>query len=85
MARPLARGQRAREGRAGATVSAVVTLFSSVLAAIGVYAGAVETMMEWSLIYDTTVVGTVSGMVEVAIVSFVLLYAFGWTHNTLPR
>lgn len=70
---------------AGAVVSAAVMLLLSVFAAIGIYTGAARMMMEWHLFYDTTAVGTVSGMLEAAIVSFALLYAFGWTYNTLTR
>lgn len=70
---------------AGAVVSAAVMLLLGVFGAIGVYEGAVEMMAQWHLFFEPTVVGTVAGMIEAAVVSFVLVYPFGRLYNVLAR
>ena len=70
---------------AAAVVSAVVMLLLGVLGAIGIYAGAVEAMQQWHLFFEPTVVGTVAGMVEAAVISFVFVYAFAWLYNAFAR
>ncbi|WP_254533362.1 hypothetical protein [Natrinema gelatinilyticum] len=70
---------------AAAVVSAVVMLLLSVFGAIGVYEGAVEMMEQWHLFFEPTVVGTVAGMVEAAVISFVLAYPFAWLYNVFAR
>jgi hypothetical protein len=42
-------------------------------------------MEQWHLFFEPTVVGTVAGMVEAAVISFVLAYALAWLYNTLAR
>jgi len=59
-----------------AVVSAVAMLLLGVFGTIGVYGGAVEAMEQWHLFFEPTIVGTVAGMVEAAVISFVLMYAF---------
>ncbi|UTF55786.1 hypothetical protein [Natronosalvus rutilus] len=66
---------------AAAVISAVAMLLLGVFGAIGVYEGAVEAMEQWHLFFEPTVVGTVAGMVEAAVISFVLMYAFAWLYN----
>ncbi len=70
---------------AAAVVSAVVMLLLGVFGAIGVYEGAVEMMEQWHLFFEPTVVGTVAGMVEAAVISFVLAYPFAWLYNVFAR
>jgi len=70
---------------AAAVVSAIVMLLLGVFGAVGVYEGAVEAMEQWHLFFEPTVVGTVAGMVEAAVISFVLVYAFGWVYNAFAR
>ena len=70
---------------AAAVVSAVVMLLLGVFGAIGVYEGAVAMMGQWHLFFEPTVVGTVAGMVEAAVISFVLVYAFAWLYNVFAR
>lgn len=36
---------------------------------------------QWHLFFEPTIVGTVAGMVEAAVISFVLMYAFAWLYN----
>ncbi|WP_265112055.1 hypothetical protein [Halosolutus halophilus] len=70
---------------AAAVLSAVVMLLLGVFGATGVYEGAVEAMEQWHLFFEPTVVGTVAGMVEAAVISFVLVYAFAWLYNAFAR
>lgn len=66
---------------AAAVVSAIAMLLLGVFGAVGVYEGAVEAMEQWHLFFEPTLVGTVAGMVEAAVISFVLMYAFAWLYN----
>lgn len=70
---------------AAAVVSAVVMLVLGVFGAIGVYESAVTAMQQWHLFFEPTAVGTVTGMVEAAVVSFVLVYAFARLYNVFAR
>ncbi|WP_236044903.1 hypothetical protein [Haloarcula nitratireducens] len=72
-------------GASGAIVAAAVMLLLGVFGAVGVYEGAVAMMEQWHLFFEPTVVGTVAGMVEAAVISFVLVYAFAWLYNALAR
>ncbi|MFC6987842.1 hypothetical protein ACFQJD_02160 [Haloplanus sp. GCM10025708] len=66
---------------AAAVVSAIAMLLLGVFGAIGVYEGAVEAMEQWHLFFEPTAVGTVAGMVEAVVISFVFVYAFAWLYN----
>ncbi|WP_435158481.1 hypothetical protein [Haladaptatus sp. DFWS20] len=70
---------------AAAIVSAVVMLLLGIFGAVGVYEGAVEMMEQWHLFFEPTIVGTVAGMIEAAIISFIFIYAFAWLYNALAR
>jgi putative effector of murein hydrolase LrgA (UPF0299 family) len=70
---------------AAAIVSAVVMLLLGVFGAIGVYEGAVAMMEQWHLFFTPTVVGTIGGMIEAAVISFVLVYALAWLYNSFAR
>jgi ADP-ribosylglycohydrolase len=72
-------------GAAAAVVSAAVMLLLGVFGAIGVYEGAVAMMEQWHLFFEPTVIGTLAGMVEAAVVSFVFVYAFAWLYNAFAR
>ena len=70
---------------AAAVVSAVVMLLFGVFGAIGVYERGIEAMEQWHLFFEPTGVGTVAGIVEAAVASFVLVYAFAWLYNSFAR
>jgi|GEM_PF-477301 len=70
---------------AAAVISAVVMLLLGVFGAIGVYEGVVAMMEQWHLFFEPTIVGTVAGMVEAAVISFVLVYPFAWLYNVFAR
>lgn len=68
---------------AGAVVAAGVMLVLGVFGTLGVYTGAVTAMARWHQFFEPTVVGTAAGMVEAAVGTFVVAYAFAWGYNTL--
>ena len=70
---------------AAAVVSAIAMLLLGVFGAVGVYEGAVDAMEQWHLFFEPTVVGTVAGMVEAAVISSVVMYTFAWLYNTFAR
>ena len=70
-------------GYAGAIVSALVMLLLGILGNLGIYEGAVEMMAAWHLFFSLSVVGIIGGMIESAVISFVLLYLFAITYNWL--
>lgn len=72
-------------GEAAAVVSATVMLLFGVAGAIGIYEGAVGMMKQWHLFFEPTIVGTLSGMIEAAVISFAFVYAFAWLYNAFTR
>lgn len=70
---------------AAAIVSAVIMFLLGVFGAAGVYEGAVGMMEQWHLFFEPTVVGTVAGMIEAAVISFVFIYTFAWLYNVFAR
>lgn len=72
-------------GYSAAIISAVIMLLLGVLGNIGVYTGAVEMMQQWHVFFSLSIGGVVAGMVEAAVVSFVLAYVFGWLYNKLLK
>ena len=68
---------------AGATaiLAAVVMLLVGVLGVIGVYQGGVEMMQQWHLFFEPTILGTIAGMIEAAIATFVFVYAIALVYN----
>lgn len=70
-------------GYAGAIVSAVIMLALGILGNFGIYTGAVLMMQEWHLFFSLSLLGIIGGMIESAVVSFVVLYLFAVVHNWL--
>jgi len=70
-------------GYAGAIWAALFMLVLSILANLGIYQKAAEQMSNWHMFYNTGVAGTITGMIEAAIISFILLYVFGAIYNKL--
>ncbi len=68
-------------GYAGAILSALGMLVLSILANSGLYTKASEHMQDWHEFYSLSVSGTISGMIEAAVWSFVILWVFGWLYN----
>ena len=68
-------------GYAGAILSAIIMLVMGILGNLGIYSGAVEMMQEMHLFFSLSIGGIIAGMIEAAIISFVILYAFGRIYN----
>lgn len=63
-------------GYAMAIVSAATMLLLGILGNLGIYTGAVQMMQQWHMFFSLSVIGIITGMIEAAIISFVLAYAF---------
>ncbi len=68
---------------AGAIVAVAVMLLLGIFGNLGIYSGAVEMMMKWHIFFSLSLMGIIGGMVEAAVISFVLLYLFAWIYNRL--
>jgi len=70
-------------GYAGAIISAICMLLLGILGNMGLYTGAVAMMSEWHMFFSLSIGGIIGGMIEAAIISFVILYAFAIVYNWL--
>lgn len=70
-------------GYAGAIISAAGMLLLGVLGNLGLYSGAVAMMSEWHMFFSLSIGGIIGGMIEAAIISFVILYTFAIVYNRL--
>lgn len=72
-------------GAAAAAVSAIAMLALGILGGLGLYIGAVEMMQRWHLLFSPTPVGTIAGMAEAALVSFVVAWLLGSLYNAFAQ
>ncbi len=72
-------------GYAAAIVSAIFMLILSILGKFNVYSGATDMMQEMHMFYSLSPLGMISGMIEAAIISFVIIYLFGIFYNNLNK
>lgn len=68
-------------GYTGATISAAGMLILGILGNLNIYTGAVAQMAEWHLFFSLSLVGIIGGMIEAAIMSFVIFYVFAVIYN----
>ena len=68
-------------GYAGAIISAVCMLLLGALGNLGLYTGAVAMMSEMHMFFSLSIGGIISGMIEAAIMGFIILYAFAVVYN----
>ncbi len=68
-------------GYATAILSAVSMLILGILGNFGIYTGAVEMMQKWHVFFSLSIGGIIIGMIEAAVMGFVLAYVFGWLYN----
>lgn len=68
-------------GVSGAIVAVAVMLLLGILGNFGIYEGAVDMMMKWHMFFSLSPLGIVGGMIEAAVISFVLLYLFAIIYN----
>ena len=66
-----------------AIVSALSMLLLGIFGNIGIYTGAVEMMTTWHMFFTLAPLGIIAGMAEAAVISFVIIYLFGWIYNKL--
>ena len=66
-----------------AIVSALSMLLLGIFGNIGIYTGAVEMMTKWHMFFTLAPLGIIAGMAEAAVISFVIIYLFGWIYNKL--
>ncbi len=70
-------------GAAAAIVAAIGMLILGLLGNLGIYSGAVSMMSQWHMFFSLTPLGILTGMVEAAVITFVLIYIFGLIYNKL--
>ncbi|HEX9721798.1 MAG TPA: hypothetical protein VGA53_00895 [Candidatus Paceibacterota bacterium] len=68
---------------AAAIVAAGAMLLLGVLGNMGLYTGAVEAMRQWHMFFDLSIGGILAGMVEAAVITFGIVYAFVWLYEKL--
>ncbi|MFH1391881.1 MAG: hypothetical protein ABIH20_06220 [Candidatus Diapherotrites archaeon] len=68
-------------GIAGAIVSAIAMLLLGILGNLGIYRGTVQMMQQAHMFFDTSIVGTILGMVEAAAITFVFAYVLAVVYN----
>jgi len=70
-------------GYALAIVSAIVMLVLGIFGNLGIYMGAVNSMMQMHEFFSLSVLGIIGGIIEAAIVSFILGLLIGYLYNKL--
>ena len=70
-------------GYASAIVSAALMLLLGIFGNIGLYRGAAEMMMQGHMFFSLSIAGIITGMIEAAVIGFVLVYAFALVYNKL--
>jgi len=68
-------------GFSGAIISAGLMLLLGILGNLGIYEGAVNMMQEWHLFFNLSLLGIIGGMIEAAVISYVILYLFAVVYN----
>lgn len=64
-----------------ALISALMMLLLGIAGNIGIYTGAVEMMKQWHMFFDITILGTIAGMIEAGIISFIFGWLIAYTYN----
>jgi len=68
-------------GCASAIVSAVIMLLLGILGNLGIYSGAVSMMQEMHMFFSLSLGGIILGMIEAAIISFVVMAGLAGVYN----
>jgi len=72
-------------GYTGAIISAAIMLLLGILGNLGIYMQAVKQMQDWHMFFSLTVLGVLGGIVEAAVIGFILSYSFGLVYNSFCR
>lgn len=70
---------------AGALTAALFMLVLSLLNAAGLYTSATAQMMKWHMFYTPDVQGTILGMLEAAIITYIVIWVFLWCYEALNK
>ena len=68
-----------------AIVSAAIMLALGIFGILGIYEGAVEAMQQWHMFFDLSAVGIIGGMIEAAIIGFLIAIISVWIYNALAE
>ena len=68
---------------AAGIVSAAAMLLLTVLAKIGIYKEAANMMEQWHAFYSQSISGTITGMIEAFMISFIFVYGVVALYNKL--
>lgn len=68
---------------AAAVIASLCMLLLGILGAMGLYQGGVEMMQQWHLYFAPTIGGTIAGMIEAAVITFVGIYVVAWLYNVI--
>ena len=72
-------------GYAGSIIASATMLLLSVGNCMGMYQNAASQMMRWHMFYAPTFGGTITGIIEAAILSFVAGYLFASLYNSFTK
>jgi hypothetical protein len=72
-------------GIAGAVVSSATMLLLGIGGNVGLYQTAAQEMAKWHMFFDLSLLGIITGMLESAFWSFVIIYAFVWVYNKVSK
>lgn len=64
-----------------AIIFALGMLLFGIAGYLGIFTGAVNTMMQWHVFFRISPLGIIAGMIEAAVFSFVVGYAIAWVYN----
>ncbi|MBU1032488.1 MAG: hypothetical protein ABII13_01075 [Patescibacteria group bacterium] len=68
---------------AAAIFSALAMLLLSLANSMGIYQNAVQQMQNWHMFYKPDFAGTITGMIEAAVMTYVSVYIIVWIYNAL--
>jgi hypothetical protein len=68
-----------------AIISGALMLLLGIFGNLGWYMGAVNAMMQWHAFFSLSVLGIITGILEAAVISFVIVYAFVWVYTKLDK
>ncbi|PIP61005.1 hypothetical protein COX00_00125 [Candidatus Uhrbacteria bacterium CG22_combo_CG10-13_8_21_14_all_47_17] len=72
-------------GLAGALTAAFFMLVLSLLNSVGLYQGATQQMRAWHMWYTPNFGGTITGMIEAAVITYIVLFVFTSVYNLLEK
>ncbi len=72
-------------GYSAAIVSAVLMLLLGIFGNLGIYMSAVEEMQKWHMFFSLSIGGIIAGMLEAAVIGFVIMFSFAWVYNKLNK